>query len=268
MPQGCYLGPLIFMMLINDLTAGFLLHKFVDDTTLTEIDPKDGSSNMSTIINDVISWSCKHLMNINWSKTKEMAIVTKGAGFPFDALSFSNNIVEQVHSFKLLGVTILKWTTHVNTICFKASSRLHFMKVLKRFSLSTSDLLYFYTSAVRPLLEYACPAWHTSLTSEQSKQIERIQIRALKIILNSNCIDYESLCLTHNLDTLSNRRNQLYMTFFEKSVLDKSGCLYYLLPPQRDMCDRLRHQSKFYLPAIRTARFSNSFIVYGLNNYL
>jgi len=58
------------------------------------------------------------------------------------------------------------------------------------------------------------------------------------------------------------------MTFFEKSVLDKSGCLYYLLPLQRDMCDRLRHQSKFYLPATRTARFSNSFIVYGLNNFL
>jgi len=106
----------------------------------------------------------------------------KGAGSPFDALSFSNNIVQQVHSFKLLGVTIdddLKWSTHVNTICSKASSRLHFLKVLKRCSLSTSDLLYFYISAVRPLLEYACPAWHTSLTSEQSKQIERIQVRAV-----------------------------------------------------------------------------------------
>ena len=182
-----------------------------------------------------------------------------------------SNIIEQVHSFKLLGVTIdddLKWSSHFNTIFSKASSRLDFLKVLKRCSLSTSDLLYFYTSAVRPLVEYACPAWHTSLTSDQSKQIERIQIRALKIILNSNCIDYENLCLIHNLDTLSNRRNQLCMTFFEKSVLDKSGCLYYLLPPQRDVCDRLRHQSKFYLPATRTARFSNSFIVYGLNNYL
>jgi len=122
MPQGSYFGPLIFMILINDLTAGCLLHKFVDDTTLTEIIPKDGSS--KSIINDVISWFCKNLMNINWSKTKEMAIVTKGAGSPFDALSFSNNIVEQVHSLKLLGVTIaddLKWSTHVNTICSNAS---------------------------------------------------------------------------------------------------------------------------------------------------
>jgi len=87
MPQGSYLGPLTFLILINDLTAGCLFHKFVDDTTLTEIMPKDGYSKMSTIINDVISWSCKNLMNINWSKTKEMVIVTKGAGSPFDALS-------------------------------------------------------------------------------------------------------------------------------------------------------------------------------------
>jgi len=73
-------------------------------------------------------------MNINWSKMKEMAIVTKGAGLPFDALSFSNNIVEQVHSFKLLGMTIdddLKWSTHVNTICSKASSRLHSLNKVK-----------------------------------------------------------------------------------------------------------------------------------------
>ena len=55
---------------------------------------------------DVISWSRKNFMNINWSKTKEMPIVTKGTGSPVDALSFSNNIVEQVHSFKLLGMTI------------------------------------------------------------------------------------------------------------------------------------------------------------------
>jgi len=42
MLQGSYLGPLIFLILINDLTARCLLHKFVDDTTLTEIIPKDG----------------------------------------------------------------------------------------------------------------------------------------------------------------------------------------------------------------------------------
>ena len=75
----------------------------MDDTTLTEIIPKDGSSKMSSIVNDVISWSCKNLMNINWSNTKEMAVATKALDLLLIALSFTNNTVEQVHSFKLLG---------------------------------------------------------------------------------------------------------------------------------------------------------------------
>jgi len=61
MPQGSYLGPLIFLiriMISQQVVFGCLLHKFVDDITLTEIIPKDGSSKMSSIIDYVISWSC------------------------------------------------------------------------------------------------------------------------------------------------------------------------------------------------------------------
>jgi len=45
MPQGSYLGPLIFLVLINDFTVDCLLHKFMDDTTLSETIPKGASSN-------------------------------------------------------------------------------------------------------------------------------------------------------------------------------------------------------------------------------
>ena len=55
----------------------------------------------------------------------------------------------------------------------------------------TDDMLYFYTSVIRPILEYACPEWHTSLTKEQTKQIEVIQKRALRIIFSTNCINYK-----------------------------------------------------------------------------
>jgi len=51
--------------------------------------------------------------------------------------------------------------------------------MLKRSSFTTDDMLYFNTIVICPLLEYGCPAWHTSLTKEQTKQIEVIQKRAL-----------------------------------------------------------------------------------------
>ena len=104
-------------------------------------------------------------------------------------------MIERVYSYTLFGIATqcnLKWNAHVDQICAKASSRLHFLKMLKRSSLTTDDMLYFYTSVIglRPVLEYACPAWLTSLTKEQIKQIEVIQKRAIRKIFNSNCIDY------------------------------------------------------------------------------
>ena len=70
----------------------------------------------------------------------------------------------------------------IDFICNKASSRLYLLKVLKRSSVSATDMLHFYTTAIMPVLEYACPAWHNSLNTEQSCRIESVQKPALKII--------------------------------------------------------------------------------------
>jgi len=124
-------------------------------------------------------------MNINWNKTKKKLIGTNAANVISNALCVSDYVTERVYSFKLLGVVSehnLKWNAHVDSICTKASMRLHYLKVLKRSSLSRDDLLYFYSPVIRPVLEYACPAWHTSLTQQQTRQNESIHKRALRII--------------------------------------------------------------------------------------
>ena len=74
MPQGSWLGPLTFIILINDLSASCLIHKYFDDTTLSEFISVDQPSFMNLHIADVLDWSRLHLMNINWSKTKEMLV--------------------------------------------------------------------------------------------------------------------------------------------------------------------------------------------------
>jgi len=95
-----------------------------------------------------------------------MILGTNSAKVSISDLCVDGNAVQRVNVFKLLGVLLdnnLKWNYHVDAVCAKASSRLHFLKILKRSSLSAYDLFYLHTSFIRPFLEYACPAWHNSL---------------------------------------------------------------------------------------------------------
>jgi hypothetical protein len=260
MPQGSYLGPLTFIALIDDLTANCLVHKFVDDTTLTEIIAKGLASQMELRLAEVQDWSANNLMNINFSKTKELLLGSVNNNAP-PLLSCSGNIIERVTAFKLLGVIVddkLRWDSHVDSICAKASSRLYFLKQLKRSSVDSDDLLHFYLSVIRPVLEYA------SLTQDQINRIERIQKRAMLIIYG---IDYKQLCKT-NVLPLYERRESLCKRFF-KTVFDESSCLHYLLPEPRnsDVIDRLRNPIRYTAATPRTSRFEKSFLMYGLNNY-
>jgi len=61
MPQGSYLGPLTFIILIDSLKLAGLTHKYIDDTTLTEILRKSTASSMESIINDVVQQSSNDL---------------------------------------------------------------------------------------------------------------------------------------------------------------------------------------------------------------
>ena len=270
-PQGTWLGPLVFILLINDLSSDCSLHKFVDDVTLSEVIKKHDNSNMCTYLNSVVEWSERNLMNINFAKTKEM-LIGRINNEPPQNICVCSNLIERVSSFRLLGIQIdnnLKWASHTAYIYSKASSRLYFMKLLKRSGASIDDMLHFFKTVVRSLLEYACPVWHNSLTGEQSDVIESIQKRAFKIIFGSNIIDYQQMCLLYNLPTLSERRDTACKRFYEKSVLRSTSCLHYLLPSCRDnnIVAKLRNASIYATPTVRTDRFRKSFIMYALDNY-
>jgi len=58
-------------------------------------------------------------------------------------------------------------------------------KTLKRSSVGPDDLFYFYATMIRPVLEYACPVWHSGLTVEHRNRIEAIQKRVFRIIFDT-----------------------------------------------------------------------------------
>ena len=160
MPQGSWLGPLIFIVLIDDLRLTVLTHKFLDDTTVSEIVQKDTASEMQHTIDVLTEWSEVNHMTVNSKKTKEMVLgpLSKESTTP---LLMTGNLVQQVTQYKLLGVTInaaLKWDDHVKAITSKAAKRLWFLKKLKRAGVVKEELAYFFQAVVRPILEYACTA--------------------------------------------------------------------------------------------------------------
>ena len=77
---------------------------------------------------------------------------------------------------------ILKWNDHIFDVTSKAAKRLYLLRQLKRAGICASDLVLFYCSAIRSVLEYACEVFHFSLPSYLSEELERIEKRALRII--------------------------------------------------------------------------------------
>jgi len=136
-------------------------------------------------------------------------VINCNCNFP-DKLSVSDVEIKRVNVFKLLGVHInqsLKWNDHVSAICNKEASRIYFLKQLKRSSVDPGDLCRCYTTVNRPILEYACPVWHSSFTVEHINRIEAIQKRVFRIIFGS--FDYLDFCSRNGLSTLYERRDLL-----------------------------------------------------------
>jgi len=138
------------------------------------------------------------------------------------------------------------------------------MKQLRKAGVSQDDLMFYYQSVVRPVLEFACPCWHLNLTKEQTKQLEDVQRRALQVIFSN--IPYDKVRRTHNIPTLAERRVDLSRTFFKRIIRDNWNVLWYLLPAMLDpqLTARLRCARQYSTIYARTNRYKNSVIIHGL----
>jgi len=101
MPQGSYLGPMTFIMLVDSLQASCMTHKHVDDTTMSEVVAKSNTSNMQVYCDELAQQSEQAQMNINSCKTKEM--ISKD---PPPRLMLCGATVDRVTTFKLLGIRV------------------------------------------------------------------------------------------------------------------------------------------------------------------
>ena len=145
-------------------------------------------------------------------------------------IMIDNIPIERIQSHKLLGIWLqsdLKWHTNTFFIIKKARKRLYFLKVLKKYGAPVKDLLKFYCSVIRSVLEYGDILWHGGLTLSQSQDIERIQKRALRIITPD--LSYEDALVSSKLLPLKQRWD-IHCIDLIKKMSSPSHKLHYLLP--------------------------------------
>ena len=267
-PQGTKLGPWLYLIMINDLDTATDMWKYVDDTSISELVRKGQASNIQDFVTDLSNQSSNEGFQLNESKCKELRICFARRKPEFDQVMVNGKPLEIASSAKLLGLNIsndLKWNIHIGILVKKANSRLYFLKQLKRASVAPRELIRFYITCIRSILEYACPVFHQSLPEYLSNDLERLQKRALRII-------YPDMSLSRALEvsgipTLFERRETIATKLFNEIIKDPQHRLHNLLPVTNTNNYSLRNIRKFVRPVYKTERCKNSFIqsyVYGL----
>mgnify|MGYP000331916373 CR=1 FL=1 len=185
-----------------------------------------------------------------------------------NGIKVGQQTVEYTENFKLLGVHFqhnLLWSNHIIEICKRANNRLVLLRRLKRAGFDINELLMYYKLCIRPVIEYACPVWHTMLTKDQTHQLEIIQKRALLTIFSGDMVKVAAV--TTDLSTLHDRCETLAKNFFNKLIASDDIFIQNCLPKTCYGDSRLRKHDIRLTCACRTSIYSRSLIPYGIRHW-
>lgn len=222
-PQGSILGPLLFLIFINDMTDNLLSLPFLfaDDSSLL-IQYVDHIEAANILNNDLVTlkkWADKWHFKFNTNKTIFINYANDSkAGCP--SLFFDNTPIYPCFEHKHLGITFtsnLKWTRHIQIICSNALKKLGLLRRHAHFlTRSQKQLVYF--NIIRPTLEYGSVLYNNCSLADANK-LDQIQRRAALICLNAP-IRTESNRLFTELgwDNLGTRRKIASLSLMYKIV--------------------------------------------------
>ena len=206
-PQGSVLGPVLFLIYVNDLDDGLMckVSNFADDTKITsKVTSTQEKKALQSDLNQLTCWANKWQMEFNIEKCKVLHI-----GSSNDRVQYEMNgqKLKEVNKEKDLGVTIsndLKPSKHCSEVVKTANRLVGFIGRTFE-NKSEAVLLKLYNSLVRPKLEYCVQFWSPYYQRDIDK-LERVQRRLTKMIPRLRNMPYEDRLKNLNLFSLSKRR--------------------------------------------------------------
>lgn len=263
-PQGSHLGPVLFILFINDLPT-VVQHSnvlmYADDVKIFRSfrDPNEYDL-LQTDLDNFSTWCKVNLMELNILKCKQMSFFRSGRmQIPY----FLNEVqLESVESFLDLGILLdrrLNFRLHISMTINKAYGALGFMKRWSKEFSDPSVTKRLYVSLVRPILEYGSVIWDPCYTIHIN-MVESVQKQFLLFCLRArgwgprDLPSYEFRLGLIKLPTLRSRRVMLGISFLMGSI---QGTLN---------SDFIVNRLRFNVPSVRTRNYQLIHVEYFRTN--
>ena len=205
-PQGSILGPLLFVLFINDIfsciSEGTSIALYADDTKIwRRITCYEDHHILQSDIDRLFAWSIANKMAFHPSKCKALSVTKQKNildNLPFNIFWYNlgQNCIEYVTSHRELGVEItskLSWGNHCSQLAKQANMKLGLLRRICHFTRDKRQKRTFYLTIVRSVFEHCSIIWYPQ-RSTQLRKLEAIQKRAIKWINGEPFISYSDIC--------------------------------------------------------------------------
>ena len=232
-PQGSILGPLLFVIFVNDISqyVGTATANFYADDTLIYCHGDtiaDVQGKLQYCVDNVSQWYQRNNIVVNTEKSCAMVVRSK-RNIPNHSLDININKckLEQVNVMNYLGLKIdeaLTWNEHITKLCKKLSFKVSKLSRLKKV-LDKNTLKKIYNGTIQPCIDYAISVWGNT-TNHNLNKVQRLQNHCARIIENNfDYVNVRGLELVSDLGWMNIRERFLYF-----KILLIFKCIYGLAP--------------------------------------